>query len=133
MDLQQRRIPNMPAYTPTRHYRKDSVIFREGDEADGVYYICAGEVEINVSQGGEKLVLAALGEGSIFGEMAVIDGKPRSATAIARTDVWCYVVNKQTFAHKMEQLEPIMQGLFRILTNSLRHMNDKVKQIESER
>ena len=60
------------------------IIFREGDPGDGIYVVDRGMVEISAVIGGEeRRVLSHLGPGEFFGEMAVVDSKPRSATAIA--------------------------------------------------
>jgi len=66
-----------------RAYNAGDVIFRQGDKAEELFVIQSGTVEIRL---GNRL-LDTLPERSIFGEMALIDGAPRSATAIAATDV----------------------------------------------
>src|SRR3982750_2978253 len=68
-----------------RSFRKAQVIFREGDSSDALYVIEQGNVEISALIGPrERRVLAIFGPGDYFGEIAVIDSKPRSATAIAK-------------------------------------------------
>ena len=66
----------------TEHFAAGQVIFREGDPAGRMYVVAEGEIKILV---GSQVVEIA-GPGSIFGEMALIDGSPRSATVIAKTD-----------------------------------------------
>jgi len=66
-------------------FRKGRVIFREGDSSDALYVIEQGSVEISALIGPrERRVFATFGVGDYFGEIAVIDSKPRSATAIAK-------------------------------------------------
>jgi signal transduction histidine kinase len=68
-------------------FRKGRVIFREGESSDALYLIEQGSVEISALIGAqERRVFATFGVGDYFGEIAVIDSKPRSATAIARAD-----------------------------------------------
>jgi signal transduction histidine kinase len=68
-------------------FRKGRVIFREGDSSDALYLIEQGSVEISALIGAqERRVFATFGVGDYFGEIAVIDSKPRSATAIAKAD-----------------------------------------------
>ena len=68
-------------------FRKGRVIFREGESSDALYVIEQGSVEISALIGGhERRVFATFGVGDYFGEIAVIDSKPRSATAIAKAD-----------------------------------------------
>ena len=60
------------------------VIFRQGDAGDGIYVVEKGSVEISAAVGaGELRILSTLGPGNFFGEMAVVDDQPRSATATA--------------------------------------------------
>lgn len=65
-----------------RAFPADSVVFEEGAPGDGLYVVESGEVEIMASiEGGSHRLVSRLGPGQPFGEMAFIDGKPRSATA----------------------------------------------------
>jgi CRP/FNR family transcriptional regulator, cyclic AMP receptor protein len=81
------------AGAPVRTYNAGDVIFRQGDEAEELYVIQSGTVEIRL---GNRL-LDTLPERSIFGEMALIDDAPRSATAIAATDVTLVPVGEKQF------------------------------------
>ena len=76
-------------------FSKDTVIFREGDPGDRCYVITNGEVRISkfIPNIGEE-ALAVLKPGDYFGEMALIDKFPRSAHAIANTDVAVLAINK---------------------------------------
>src|SRR4051812_32713913 len=67
-----------------RHYRRHEVIFHEGDPGDALHLIADGQVKITreSDQGGEAIV-AILTAGDTFGELVLLDGAPRSATAIA--------------------------------------------------
>ncbi len=71
------------AGAPVRHFKAGEVIFRQGDAAEELFVIQSGTVEIRLG----NRVLDTLPQLSIFGEMALIDSSPRSATAIAATDV----------------------------------------------
>jgi CRP/FNR family cyclic AMP-dependent transcriptional regulator len=77
---------------------RDTVIFKEGDEGDRYYVITHGEVRISkfIPHIGEE-ALAVLTPGDCFGEMALIDSSPRSAHAIANTDVVVLAINKTDF------------------------------------
>ena len=67
---------------PVRHFKAGAIIFGEGDPAAELFVVKSGTVEISI---GGRLI-DTLGERSIFGEMALIDRRPRSATAIAHAD-----------------------------------------------
>ena len=74
--------------TRTRRVPAGHILFQEGDAGDGLYGILAGRVAFTVdSVQGKGLILNVLGPGEFFGEIALLDGGPRSATVTARTDM----------------------------------------------
>jgi CRP/FNR family transcriptional regulator, cyclic AMP receptor protein len=77
----------------TRAAKAGEIIFKEGDEADQLFAIKSGEIAI---QSGNR-TLAELSANSIFGEMALIDAAPRSATAVAKTDVELVPISEKQF------------------------------------
>jgi len=96
-------------------FRKGQVIFREGEDSDALYMIDKGSVEISALIGPrERRVFAIFGQGDYFGEIAVIDSKPRSATATARepTVVSCISRDKvwRMFAKSPRLLVTMMHG-----------------------
>ena len=82
-DINQRDLRTIKRILHQREYRKDEVIFHQGDVGLGMYIIVSGTVEI-ISNPGDHL-LAELHEGDFFGELALLDDAPRSAAAIPRT------------------------------------------------
>ena len=108
-------------------FYKDDYIFREGDPAYAAYLIRAGKVHIIRYRDDEEVVLATLGKGQLFGELALIDGTPRSADAVAATtSVELVVVTEQSLKRKMGELDDFMLAWFKMLTDRLLHMNDLV-------
>ena len=78
-----------------RPFRAGDVIFAAGDPGDGLYVIETGRVQISAVVGsGDPRPLASVGAGEFFGEMAVIDDGPRSATAVAETDMTSFYVSR---------------------------------------
>lgn len=69
-----------------RRYRSGEVVFEEGGCGQHLYVIHAGGVDISRKERGKDVVVATLGVGEIFGEMALVDNLPRSATATAADD-----------------------------------------------
>ncbi|MBS0517294.1 MAG: Crp/Fnr family transcriptional regulator [Proteobacteria bacterium] len=68
-----------------RSLASGQVVFREGDEADGLYGVLSGRIVVTVdSPNGKELILNTFGPGSFFGEIAFLDGRGRTATAVAR-------------------------------------------------
>lgn len=75
-----------------RFYRAGEVIFKQGDQGDALYYISRGSVDISIHLEAIGLYkrLQSLTEGNIFGEMAILDSKPRAASVTATADTVCY-------------------------------------------
>src|SRR3954453_5631184 len=75
-----------------------AVLFRAGDAGDSMYLIEDGKIQISMrSSDGEDLILAVLGPGDFFGEMALIDNKPRSANAMVCEPSRLAVLSRQVF------------------------------------
>lgn len=127
MEAKRHSLPFPTNRLPTRNYQQGAIIFREGDKPDGMYYIDSGEIELFINSSKGSILLMTLGPGSVFGEMGVIDGKPRSATAIAKSNCTCHLIHKQDMYDKVCSLEPLMQGLFLTIVHSLRQMNEELR------
>jgi DnaJ like chaperone protein len=101
---------------PPQALRAGGVIFREGDKADTMYVIRSGEVVIE--RAGH--VVATLSRGSMFGEMALIDGSPRSATARAKTDCEVSVIGQETLLFLIHETPFFAMAVMRTLVDRLR-------------
>ena len=86
-----------PSDEATRNYPKDTMIFSEAQSGSDMFIIQRGEVAITKVVNGEEVTLAVLKKGDMFGEMALIENKPRSASAIAHSDCVLMVINRSNF------------------------------------
>jgi CRP-like cAMP-binding protein len=100
-------------------FKAGSVIFREGDEARELFVVKSGQVRIQI---GNRTV-TELGADSIFGEMALIDNEPRSATAVAVTDVELVAVSEKQFLFLVSQTPYFALKVMRVLAQRLRATN----------
>lgn len=112
----------------TRNYSSGEHIFIEGDPGIGLYVINQGEIEIYQGEGKEKtVVLARMSDGDFFGELALIDGETRSASAIARTDCEVSVIFKPDFDELLQKNPKegllILTELTKIIITRLRQLN----------
>ena len=81
----------------------EDIIFREGDSADGLYLVVEGAVRISkVGRGSQQETLGHIMPGNFFGEMALIDGEPRSAQATASTPSVLGRIDTESFAHMLQ-------------------------------
>lgn len=81
-------------YSP---FAKGEVLTSQGQEAHWLYCIAEGRVGVRVATAGLEREVATLGPGEVFGEMALLTGEPRAASAIALTDVECWRLDKEAF------------------------------------
>ena len=110
------------AGAPIRNYKAGEVIFREGDPALEMFVIKSGTVEIRL---GNRL-LDTLGDLSIFGEMALIDRGPRSATAVAVTDSTLVPVAEKQFLLMVSRTPYFALNVMRVLVQRLRTSNSVI-------
>jgi CRP/FNR family cyclic AMP-dependent transcriptional regulator len=97
-------------------FKAGSIIFREGDEARELFVIKSGHVRIQIG----NRTITELGVDSIFGEMALIDSEPRSATAIALTDAELVPVSEKQFLFLVSQTPYFALKVMRVLAQRLR-------------
>ncbi len=107
-----------------------TTIIQKGDKADSAYVVDSGLVEIYVESGGRRQVLAEVGVGGIFGEMALIDSAPRSANAVAVRDTTCIVIPEKTIQDKLAKADPLVQGLLRVLVRNVRAADSRLAPAE---
>ena len=135
-----RRVPLFNGLTPedvgkifskgmTMTVEKDNVIFYQGTTGNQMYVVLGGRVDLF----DRKKPIASLRTGDLFGEMAVINGEPRSATAVAGETTRLFVLSETVFQRLMEKRVAIRMLLNVIGTMSrrLREMNTKLTEAKS--
>ncbi|HEY2383937.1 MAG TPA: ATP-binding cassette domain-containing protein [Terriglobia bacterium] len=90
-------------------------IVRQGDQGDKFYIIRSGSAAVYREEGGQKVLVATLGEGEFFGEAALVTGEPRNATVMATTDTELYTLGKEDFHIAIEASPTFKEQLLRIL------------------
>ena len=95
-------------------------IFKEGDYGNLAYIVQSGEVQIVKIIDGVETVLGTIGKGGMFGEMALIDSKPRMAAARCTKGATIIVVTRAMFEQKMTKADPFSRGLLNILVDHIR-------------
>jgi CRP-like cAMP-binding protein len=110
-----------------RDYSAGSVLFEEGQPGDYMYVIHSGEVEIRRIVGETERVLAVLTSGEFLGEMAILNGRPRSATAVVRTDARLFVIEGKTFEAMLRARPEIAMRIIKTLALRLESANQQVE------
>lgn len=113
-----------------RKWSAGALIFSRGDEGDNMLAICTGRVRMSLSSAqGREIVLSTLGAGDILGEMALIDGKARSADATAVQDTSCLVLPRAQFEAVASRRPDVGLAMARYLCTHLRRTNFQMESI----
>jgi CRP-like cAMP-binding protein len=120
-DLPDRLSTGLLANAVHRQVAADEVLFLAGDPGDGFYRVDEGLLKVSITSAtGAERILAILGPGSIVGDLAIIDGKPRSATVTALRDCKLSFVSRAAFEAFARNEPQIYQYLTRLLAERLR-------------
>lgn len=106
-------------------YGANQQVFAEGQRGDVMYFVEEGQVRIWIGRPPNDRILSIVGPGGIFGEMALVDGKPRSANATAIGQVVLRAVPGITLRRKLQEADPFLRALVRILVQNLRATNER--------
>jgi CRP/FNR family transcriptional regulator, cyclic AMP receptor protein len=99
-----------------RSFKKGETIFKDGDPGDCMFVVVEGAVEIHLA----GTVVERLDPGSLFGEMALIDGQVRSATAVAAADCSLAAINEKRFLRLVEITPRFALQVMQVITERLR-------------
>lgn len=114
-------------------FPKDTVLFRKGEARQCAYLIDSGRVDIiGNDEGGEDKLLCHIGAGEIFGEMALVDDTPRTATAVTAAECEIFIIPRDALHNRLQGLDPIISLLISLLIERYRmtriHLPESLKQ-----
>lgn len=114
-----------------RRYRKNETIFHEGDPGDSLYIVESGSVKIVLlsPESEEGAIIATLSRGDFFGELALLDGAPHSATAVAMEPTDALVLKRDRFEDLVETEPLLRRALFAGLVTELRRLTGHVQEL----
>jgi CRP-like cAMP-binding protein len=110
-----------------REFPAGTVLFEEGQPGDDMYIVVTGEVELRRQVGDAERVLAVLPPGEFFGEMAILNGRPRSATAVVRSAARLFVIDGTTFEAMLRARPEIALRMIKALATRLDGANHHVE------
>ena len=109
-------------------YPSGQTIFEKGSEGDSMYVIADGSVRIH---DGAK-TLASLPQGAFFGELSILDGETRSASASAETDCLLLVIRQDSFRRILSKQFDVTENLLKILVRRIREQSTQLQQEQNE-
>jgi CRP/FNR family transcriptional regulator, cyclic AMP receptor protein len=123
-------LERVAAGTRTRRFRRGEVIFHAGDPGDALFILVSGEVKIALpSEEGDEAILATLGPGDVFGELAVLDGAPRSATASALVATEAVILPRDRLRELVATEPAVRDSLLAALAGELRRLTTHVEDL----
>jgi len=126
--LQRKDIEDLSAAIGMQSVKKGDVLFRKGSEGTVLYIIKEGRIKIVLpSKDGSEVILAIFSETDFFGEMALLDGIPRSADAIALENCSLLVLNRGDFLSFLMKNKNAMQSVLASLSMRLRKTDDHLE------
>lgn len=114
----------------TRRFRRGEVIFHLGDPGDALFIVMGGAIKIMLpSDSGDEAILATLRAGDVFGELALLDGAPRSATATALEPTETLVLPRDQFRELLATEPAIRDALLASIAGELRRLTNHVEEL----
>ena len=128
LDLDDVELANVEEHCTPRKYPKNSMVILEEEFGDIIFIILMGTVKITrVNDEGKEVILALLGAGEIFGEMAILDGEARSANALAQEDCELLAIQKSEFLNLLRRNFKISFALMCELAKRLRKSDQQIE------
>lgn len=125
-DLQVRELAAISSVTAEQDFPKDEIVVREGEPGDTMFLIISGEVSVIRNYGNEQeTLIAKITQDDYFGEMALFEDKPRSATVKTNTDAKLLVLGKLEFEEIMREFPQISINICRVFSQRIRELQRK--------
>lgn len=120
----------LTSHGTTRTYPANSILINEGDETDSLYVLLEGEVKVYASdENGKEVILNILGPGEYFGELALVDNEPRSASVKTMQTTKVMVIAKHDFKKVLADYPDIAFNMIQSLARQVRDLTNNVKSL----
>ena len=127
VDLEDFYIDDLIPLGDVRGYKKGQHLVSEGEDGDSVFFIVSGKANVTLySEDGQRIVIATLSDGDMFGEMSILDKLPRSASVEATSDITCFLVGKDSFLEYLNKHHRVYSRFLPYLSIKLRQSTKKI-------
>ena len=126
--LDRQELEALSEVTFTRTFSKDNVIILAEEEGDTLFILKKGQVKVSiVSEEGREVILSLLGPGSVFGELSLLDGKPRSANVVATEETDLLMLRRSDFLQLIYKTPQIATALLAELATRMRKTDRQIE------
>ncbi len=113
-----------------KRFPKDNLIFMADEEGDTLFIIIRGKVKVTqFSESGKEVIFSMLGEGDFFGDMSLLDGRPRSASVVTAEESELLLLRRQDFHRLIETNPAIALTLLKEITGRLRKADERIQSL----
>jgi CRP/FNR family transcriptional regulator, cyclic AMP receptor protein len=128
--LDAEHLDRLGTYATTRMYSRGTTIFTKGDPGTSLFAVCSGTIRIGVpSPDGRDAVFNLIRQGEIFGEIALLDGQPRTADATAMTNCELMVIDRRDFVTLVRSQPEIALKIIEVLCARVRRTSQQVEDV----
>lgn len=125
-------MPRETVILERRFVPKGTLVVKEGEEGNCAYLVQSGQVTVFAENAGARINLATIEVGEIFGELSLIFDEPRSASVIADEDCNLIVITRQTLEQKLQNSDPTVRAIVRLLTKRILTVNNTLVNKQSD-
>ncbi|MBC7910366.1 MAG: cyclic nucleotide-binding domain-containing protein, partial [Pyrinomonadaceae bacterium] len=127
--LENEAVRELRELLTVKDFRAGTELFHLGDKGDAMYLIESGRVRIHIEDStGQEVTLVELAGGDFFGEMAILDGQPRSADATVIQDARLAILDRADFLTFVRRNPDVSLAMMNAITERLRHNNELLRQ-----
>ena len=118
------------AHIRPRHFARDEVVFHRDDPAAHLYVIASGSVKVSIpDEAGHEVVVAIERDGAVFGELALFDDAPRSATVTALGETQVVTIARDDFLRVVERSPRAIREILRLLARTVRRASGRIEDL----
>lgn len=129
-DLSDEELSAISARATTKTFPKNAILINEGDDTSSLYFIISGSAKVYSSdEDGNEIVLAVLGPNEYFGELALIDEEPRSASVMTMEAARMILISRTDFLDCLNKHASISLSLLKALSRKLRRQTESTKSL----
>src|SRR5436190_8275314 len=126
--LDEKLVNNIARLCTELEYSSGDHIVRQGDSGLGLFFIIRGGIKVELEKSGVRMVVATMQPGDFFGELSLIDNKPRSANVICVEDTRCLVLTRDSFSKVTHKYPEIGFQIAKALAGRIRATNERLEQ-----